>query len=247
MPKVPNKTAFLNLLNGFAFTGEQLFDNVPDTVFFIKDNAGRYLVGNDTLVRRCGFKNKSDLIGKTAAEIFRAPFGQSFFAQDARVLQGNSTVTGQLELHLYANGSQGWCLTWKVPIKGPDGKTAGLAGISRDVPQLGGAVSEHSALAKAIEHVQNNLGGALHVKDIAAVSGLSPFQLDQRLRGLFGLSTGQFVVRSRIEQACTKLRSSQDPISAIALDCGYGDQAAFARQFRKSVGVTPLAYRDYKT
>jgi AraC-like DNA-binding protein len=30
----------------------------------------------------------------------------------------------------------------------------------------------------------------------------------------------------------------------IALDCGYGDQAAFTLQFRKSVGLTPRAYRD---
>jgi AraC-like DNA-binding protein len=30
----------------------------------------------------------------------------------------------------------------------------------------------------------------------------------------------------------------------IALDCGYGDQAAFTRQFQKLVGLTPRAYRD---
>jgi AraC-like DNA-binding protein len=29
----------------------------------------------------------------------------------------------------------------------------------------------------------------------------------------------------------------------LALECGYADQAAFTRQFRKSVGLTPGAYR----
>jgi AraC-like DNA-binding protein len=236
----------LSITENFVFTGEQLFDNVLDTVFFLKDIEGRYVVVNDTLVRRCGFKNKADLVGKTAAEIFPSPFGIGFSDQDRRVLSGNATVSGQLELHLYANGTQGWCLTWKVPIMGKNGKTAGLAGISRDVPQLSGPVAEHSAFAKAIAYVQENIGGALQVKDIAKASGLSVFQLDQRLRGLFGISTGQFVVRSRIEHACSKLRSTKEPVSAIALDCGYGDQASFARQFRKSVGVTPLSYRDYK-
>ena len=231
----------------FVFTGEQLFDNVLDTVFFLKDADGRYLVVNHTLVRRCGFTNKAELIGKAASEIFPSPFGESFSGQDRRVLNGSSTVNGQLELHLYANGTQGWCLTWKVPIIGNDGKIVGLAGISRDVPQLSGPVAEHGPFAKAIAYVQDNIAHAFQVKDIAAASGLSVFQLDQRVRALFGLSTGQFVVRSRIEHACARLRSSKDPISAIAMDCGYGDQAAFARQFRKSVGVTPLSYRDYKS
>ena len=247
MSKSSSSFPTLNIPDNFVFTGEQLFDNVLDTVFFLKDADGRYLVVNDTLVRRCGFTNKTDLIGKAASEIFPQPFGNSFSDQDRRVLSGSATVNGQLELHLYANGTQGWCLTWKVPIRGKNGRIAGLAGISRDVPQLSGPVGEHSPFAQAIAYVQDNIGNVFQVKDIAAASGLSVFQLDQRVRGLFGLSTGQFVVRSRIEHACARLRSSKDPISAIAMDCGYGDQAAFARQFRKSVGVTPLSYRDYKS
>jgi AraC-like DNA-binding protein len=29
----------------------------------------------------------------------------------------------------------------------------------------------------------------------------------------------------------------------VAQECGYADQAAFTRQFHKSVGLTPKAYR----
>jgi AraC-like DNA-binding protein len=32
-------------------------------------------------------------------------------------------------------------------------------------------------------------------------------------------------------------------LSELALECGYADQAAFTRQFHKSVGLTPGAYR----
>jgi AraC-like DNA-binding protein len=234
------------VLENFLFAGEQLFDNVPDTVFFLKNLEGRYLVVNDTLVRRCGLRNKNDLLGKTAAEIFPSPFGQSFSDQDKAVLRGNGIVNGQLELHLFAHASQGWCLTWKVAVKGIDGRIVGLAGISRDLPHLTGPSNEHRTIAKVIEYIQGNIDGPLPVKELAHVSGISVFQLDQRLKELYGMSTGQFVVRSRIEQACRRLRQSKEPISAIALDCGYGDQAAFTRQFKKSVGVTPYAYREYR-
>lgn len=49
---------------------------------------------------------------------------------------------------------------------------------------------------------------------------------------------------ARIELACARLSWTEQAIGQIALDCGYGDQAAFTRQFRKSVGLTPRAYRE---
>jgi AraC-like DNA-binding protein len=63
------------------------------------------------------------------------------------------------------------------------------------------------------------------------------------MRALFGVSVGQYVMHARIELACSRLRLSDEPISQIALDCGYSDQAAFTRRFRKSVGLTPSEYQ----
>ena len=60
---------------------------------------------------------------------------------------------------------------------------------------------------------------------------------------MFGLSAGQYLTRLRIDRACGRLRHSDAPISQIALDCGYADQTAFTRQFRKVVGLSPCAYR----
>ncbi len=69
------------------------------------------------------------------------------------------------------------------------------------------------------------------------------FQFDQRIRAMFGLSAGQYLTRLRIDQASERLRRSDEPISQIALDCGYADQTAFTRQFRKVVGLSPGSYR----
>ena len=43
---------------------EQLFDHVPDTAFFIKDARGRYLAVNQSLVERCGCRDKKELLGR---------------------------------------------------------------------------------------------------------------------------------------------------------------------------------------
>jgi AraC-like DNA-binding protein len=228
---------------GRPFAGDELFDAVPDTVFFLKDVEGRYVAVNQTLVVRAGRKSKSDLIGLTAHEVFPGVLGDRIAAQDKAVTRTGRPIHGQLELHLYPGGEEGWCLTWKEPLQGRDKRIVGLCGISRDLQPLSAGHGDVAGLSRCIDHVHMHLDAPLRVGDLAALAGLSAFQLDLRMRTLFGVSVGQYLVRARIELACSRLRLADEPISRIAQDCGYSDQAAFARQFRKSVGLTPSEYQ----
>jgi PAS domain S-box-containing protein len=243
-----DKTAdnFLAAL-GRPFLAEELFDRIPDVVYFLKDRNARYVAVNATLVRRCGLSDKADLVGRTAREVFPAPLGERFEQQDLRVLREGVSVDGSLELHLYPDGRQGWCLTWKEPLRDADGKIVGLCGLSRDAPILAGPDSDSQSLSSVLAYIQDRLDAPLRIPDLAARAELSVFQFDRRIRTLFGVSAGQYLTRARIERACNRLRHSRTPISAVALDCGYADQAAFTRQFRKSVGLTPNAYRNAVT
>ncbi len=49
---------------------EQIFYHLPETVFFIKDLHGRYAAVNQSLVERCGLKEKKQLLGKTVSQVF---------------------------------------------------------------------------------------------------------------------------------------------------------------------------------
>lgn len=227
------------------FAGDELFDAVPDTVFFLKDFEGCYAAVNQTLVARTGRKNKSELIGLTAQEVFPGLLGQRIAAQDTSVTGSGRPIHGQLELILYPSGEEGWCLTWKEPLLNRDKRIVGLCGISRDLQSLSQTHCDMNSLSLAIDYIHANVDTPVRVVDLAARAGLSAFQLDLRMRALFGVSTRQYLVRTRIELACSRLRQSNDPISQIALDCGYGDQAAFTRQFRKSVRMTPSQYQQF--
>jgi len=232
---------------GRPFLGEELFDRVTDTVFFLKDRDARYVAVNDTLVRRCGLADKAELIGRTARDVFPAPLGERYDDQDQRVLRDGLTIAGLLERHLYPDGREGWCLTWKEPLSNRQGRIVGLCGISRDVPDLAGKRPAVAALSEALAYIDDHLEATLRIPDLAARARLSTFQFDQRVRALFGLSAGQYLTRARIERACNRLRRTDAPISRVAQECGYADQAAFTRQFRKSVGLTPKAYRTVST
>lgn len=229
---------------GPSFLGETLFDAIPDTVYFVKDCAGRYVAINHTLVERAGCRSKRDIIGRTATDVFPGPLGQRIADQDLAVVRDGKPIHGELELHLYPDGKEGWCLTWKQPVTTPDGKITGLCGISRDLQQAAHSDPRMGAVSRVLGHIRRNLDAPLRLPELAALADCSVYQLDQRIRGLFGLSAGQYVTRARIELACARLSRTEQAIGQIALDCGYGDQAAFTRQFRKSVGLTPGAYRE---
>ena len=225
------------------FTGEELFDCLPDLVFFIKNRHCQYVVVNQTLVVRCGRHSKAELIGKRADELFPAPLGESYRAQDELVLQQGTAILNQLELHFYANGGRGWCLTNKLPLRGLDRQVVGLVGMSKDLRSANERGEDFTAVAEAVQHIRKNYGDTLRVTELAARAGLSGYQFEQRIRKLFQLTAGQLIQKTRMEAAMRRLRETADPIATIAQDCGYSDQSAFTRQFRQIVGLPPSVYR----
>jgi len=223
---------------------EELFDQVPDIAFFIKDHHGCYVAANSTLVVRSGVKDKDALIGKTADELFPGPLGSAFAEQDRQVLKTGRRISGQLELHLYPNGREGWCVTYKEPIFDSARLIIGISGISQDIRSSVQGGENLTAIAKVLKHIRENLELPLRLPELAEMAGISVYQLDQRIRGIYQLSAGQCITRARIEAACHMLGTTAKPIVNIAMECGYSDQSAFTRQFKQTTGLTPKAYRD---
>jgi AraC-like DNA-binding protein len=82
------------------------------------------------------------------------------------------------------------------------------------------------------------------VGDVAAAASMSVVQLERTIRRTIGISVRQLLVRFRVERAIALLDTTDSTLSDIAARCGYYDQSAFTRQFRRVVGVSPGAYRS---
>ena len=221
-----------------------LFDGLPDVVFFIKDQEGRYTHVNLTLVRRLGRKRRSEVIGRSPMEVFPLPFGGSYMAQDRRVLAGES-IDNQLEVHLYPNRLPGWCLTFKHSLIKESG-ISGIIGVSRDLGQPDHKHSAIKRLNRVIEHMQSNHGEEIRMQKMAVLAGLSLAQLERHFRRVFQVTPQQHLTKIRIEAAMRLLHSGTDNIASIGMQCGFSDQSAFARQFKVTVGITPREYRAFK-
>lgn len=222
------------------FTGEALFDTQSDLVFFIKNERGEYVLVNQTLAKRCGVPNKSELIGKTARDVFPDSLGRNYFEQDMSLIQSGEPLLNELELHAYPTGDSGWCLTTKFPLFGTGSRCVGLVGISRD---LHAPTDDYRDVAAALKEALTRLDSPLKVEDIAQWAGLSTFQLDHRIREVFHVSTSQLLLKFRMDLATQRLRDTSLPIAQIAFQCGYADQSAFTRQFHRTIGLTPNEYR----
>lgn len=241
-PSARLRKSFFETLDGMPPL-DSLFDSVPDIVFFIKDAQGRYMAVNETLASRCGLPDKSAAIGLTAEQLFPPPLGEGFAAQDRQILKSGLGIRDHLELHLYAGGRRGWCLTFKEPVRGKDGRIAGVCGISRDLHGPHDRQEDFAAMSKALDHIHKHFDEPLRLPQLADMAGLSVYQFDQRIRALFHVTAGQYLVKVRIDAACERLSLTAEPIAQIALSCGYSDQSAFSRQFKQAVGISPLAYR----
>lgn len=100
-----------------------------------------------------------------------------------------------------------------------------------------------SRLAAIRDYIEANLTGDLSLAGIAAGVGMRPHRLAREFRDGTGEPLHQYVIDRRVERAATMLRRSDQPIAAIAIDCGFADQSHLTNAFRRRVGMTPAAYR----
>jgi AraC-like DNA-binding protein len=222
---------------------QALFDCLPDVAFFIKNRRSEYVVVNQTLVERCGRREKRELIGRRADEVFPLPLGRTYVAQDEQVLASGLPILDQLELHFYPTGARGWCVTNKLPLRARDGTTIGLYGVSKDLQAANERSADFSQVAEAVRRIQTQYAEPLTVRELAKRAGLSVYQFEQRIRRIFQITAGQLIQKVRMDAAVQRLRESNASIAAVAMECGYSDQSAFTRKFHQTVGMSPSEYR----
>jgi AraC family transcriptional regulator len=61
-------------------------------------------------------------------------------------------------------------------------------------------------------------------------------------RRYHGSTIANFIRERRIQQARTAVATSKRPLSVIAVDAGFADQAHFTRIFKQTFGETPGQY-----
>lgn len=96
----------------------------------------------------------------------------------------------------------------------------------------------------AIDWLDEHIGDALSVAELAEVSGLSESHFRQRFHQEMGISPSDFIARRRVQRAKTLLKSSDLTITEIAFQLGFQSSPYFAAVFKKLTGHTPSHFRE---
>jgi PAS domain S-box-containing protein len=219
---------------------EALFDAVPDVLFFVKDQQGRYTHVNITMVRRLGLKCRGELIGKRVNEVYPSGLSAAYAQQDARVLAGE-IIDNLLEVHIFPNRAPGWGLTCKRPWR-VDGEIRGVIGITRDLGRSDGPESQYEGLRLALAHLNAHYAENVRMQTLLDITGFSQSKLERAFRKVFQLSPQQVLTRLRMQIAMHRLAGAES-VASIGQACGFSDQSAFTRQFKLATGMVPRDYR----
>jgi AraC-like DNA-binding protein len=119
---------------------------------------------------------------------------------------------------------------------------AALAGSARGVREP--TPLDQRRIALALHLIERGASGPVTLAHLAREAAMSPFHFLRVFRAMTGLSPHQYVLRTRLHRAALRLRRSSEPVSAIALECGFNDLSTFNRRFRRVLGVSPGVWRE---
>ena len=129
-----------------------LIDTLPDFVY-VKDLEGRYLLTNRANLRLLGLPTVEAAIGKTVRDLFPPEVAELYDADDRRVIAGESVLNREHPAR-FPDGTEGFILTTKVPIRNADGQVTAVFGISRDVTDLHRMQREREEIHRQLNHSQ---------------------------------------------------------------------------------------------
>ena len=98
-------------------------------------------------------------------------------------------------------------------------------------------------LLDVVRQIRHRSTDGATLAGLAARAGWSPFHLHRAFRAMVRETPKQYTLRLRLQQAATRLVSSDDSVLDVAVGAGFNSHEVFTRAFRRYFGVTPKAYR----
>lgn len=102
----------------------------------------------------------------------------------------------------------------------------------------GKAGYEHHTIRKVREYLHDAWAEPVTLEDLMQVSGLSRSHLVRVFRDTVGMPPHQYLTVIRLNHAKELIRRGE-PVSQVAMMCGFTDQSHLSRHFKRVFGVTP--------
>ena len=78
---------------------------------------------------------------------------------------------------------------------------------------------------------------------MAREARISSSTVERLFRRTFGITPFMFLLKMRLNAACSLLREDRETLADIAVHSGFNDQPGMTRAFRTELKITPHRYR----
>lgn len=119
-------------------------------------------------------------------------------------------------------------------------------GITVLAPHSRGGLSAQQ-IRKAAEFLEDHLDGDLGLQQVAQVCDLSLSHFARAFKQSFRKPPHQWLIERRVDRAKRIMLTSRMPLADVAIRCGFADQSALNRAFKRIHGVPPGIWRRTMT
>jgi AraC family transcriptional regulator len=98
-------------------------------------------------------------------------------------------------------------------------------------------------IKRVVDFIEKRIGSKVMIADLARECRISNSHFSRAFKMSFGRTLGGYLRAARVGRAKYLMQATDDPLSQIAIDCGFCDQAHLCRSFVNIVGVTPHSWR----
>jgi AraC-like DNA-binding protein len=117
-------------------------------------------------------------------------------------------------------------------------KSAGRLGVVKNSTKQ--ELVQRLQLAKEVMNAHE--AETLNIDAIAQQCALSGSHFFRSFKKHYGVSPYQYMLQGKIKQAAALLQVRDQPITDVALQCGFADLASFSKAFKKLKGVSPKVF-----
>ncbi|MDH5216157.1 MAG: AraC family transcriptional regulator [Gammaproteobacteria bacterium] len=96
---------------------------------------------------------------------------------------------------------------------------------------------------KAIHAIKTHIEKKITISHLAKCCGMSEKTFSRVFKKEHGLTTQDYIINLRMNEARKLLSDHRKPIQSISFDVGYENISQFNRLFKRNFGLTPSAYR----
>ncbi|MBC7888412.1 MAG: helix-turn-helix domain-containing protein [Ferruginibacter sp.] len=103
---------------------------------------------------------------------------------------------------------------------------------------------QDESVKKAQEFIENNFQDKISVDKLSTMFAVGRRSLERRFKKATCTTVSAYIQRVKIEAAKKSFENSGKNINEIMYEVGYSDNKAFRTIFKKTTGLSPLAYRN---